>query len=101
MHKFIVRTNHLAITYKYLKHLKNLLKTRIGRWALKLQEYDCKILYRAGSKNVIADCLSRKLFEKVLDTTEIVEIPTFGVTAECTEQKILKLVITGSIKGSL
>ncbi len=75
MRKFVIRTDHLALIY--LQNLKDPIKHRIGRWALKLQEFECDIIYRPGPKNVIADALSRNPWEKPLDTTEILEIPTF------------------------
>jgi len=80
LRKFIVRTDHLALTY--LQNLKNPIKTRIGRWALKLQEFDCEIIYQPGSIIKVADCLSRNPFEKVLDTANTLDIPTFMCTEE-------------------
>ena len=77
MRKFIIRTDHLALTY--LNNLKDPIKTRIGRWALKLQEFDCEIIYKPGPKNVVADALSRNCFEKPLNTAKILEIPTFPI----------------------
>ena len=90
MRKFVVRTDHLALLY--LQNLKDPIKTRIGRWALKLQEFDCKIEYRPGPKNVVADALSRNCFEKPLKTKDILEVPTFSVerthkSEVCTEQQ--------------
>jgi len=33
------------------------------RWKLQLLEYDCKIIYKKGSQNVVADALSRIVVE--------------------------------------
>ena len=33
---------------------------KLSRWALQLQEFDFKILYRKGSQNINADAFSRK-----------------------------------------
>ena len=79
MRKFIIRTDHLALIY--LNNLKDPIKTRIGRWALKLQEFDCQIVYQPGPKNVVADALSRNPWEKPLDTQEVLEIPTFSLAS--------------------
>jgi len=88
LRKFIVRTDHLALTY--LQNLKNPIKTRIGRWALKLQEFDCEIIYQPGTINKVADCLSRNPFEKALDTANTLDIPTFSCLQECSNETDLK-----------
>jgi len=75
MRKFVIRTDHIALIY--LNEVKDPLKTRIARWALKLQEFECDIIYRPGPRNVIADALSRNPWERPLDTAKVLEIPTF------------------------
>ena len=53
---FSVYTDHRPITF--LKSIRNP-KGRIARSITRLQEYDFKLLYRRGSDNQVADCLSR------------------------------------------
>lgn len=52
-------TDHKAIVWlRNFKHTNN----RLLRWALRLQEYDFEIIYKEGSKNTAADCLSRRSY---------------------------------------
>ncbi len=55
-HKFLIRTDHLAL--KYLMTTKDL-QGRLARWALKIMEYDFDIDYIKGKDNKVADALSR------------------------------------------
>ena len=77
MRKVILRTDHLALIC--LNNLEDPIKTRIGRLALKLQKFECQIVYQSGPKNVVADALSRNPLEKPLDTQEVLEILTFSL----------------------
>ena len=54
--KVIVFTDHSAI--KYLMTKKDA-KPRLIRWVLVLQEFDVEIQDKKGSKNMVADHLSR------------------------------------------
>ncbi len=54
--KFIIRTDHKPIVY--LKNFKNP-QGRLARWILFLNNYDSKIQHIEGSKNNVADYLSR------------------------------------------
>lgn len=53
---FRVITDHSSLLW--LKNLKDP-QSRLARWALKLQQYDCEFIHRKGKLNVIADALSR------------------------------------------
>ena len=52
--KIKVYTDHNPLTF--LKTMKNKIKIR---WSLALQEYNLEIQHIPGSKNVVADALSR------------------------------------------
>lgn len=53
---FTVITDHQAL--KWLNNLKDP-QGRLGRWVLKLQQYDFDIQHRPGKQNLAADALSR------------------------------------------
>jgi len=74
---FVIRTDHIALIQ--LKQSKDPIKTRIARWGLKLQEFECEIIHRPGKYNLLADALSRNPYDKPLQTEDILDIPTFAI----------------------
>lgn len=52
---FILMTDHKPLQWLFAQKMEGLL----CRWALAMQEYDFKIVYRQGSQNANADALSR------------------------------------------
>ena len=55
------------------------LAPRIGRWWIQLQEYDCTIEYRPGSKMSHADALSRNAISDINNAKEIQDIGIFRI----------------------
>lgn len=56
--KFSVVCDHYSL--QWLDNLKNP-QGRLGRWALRLQQFDYKVIHRKGRDNVVADALSRSV----------------------------------------
>ena len=54
--KVIIYSDHAALKYLFSKKDA---KSRLIRWILLLQEFDIEIWDKKGSKNVVADHLSR------------------------------------------
>ena len=52
----MVRTDHKPLIYIF-KNAEG--KSKLARWALKLQRFDLQVEYVAGKVNVLADFLSR------------------------------------------
>jgi RNase H-like domain found in reverse transcriptase/Integrase zinc binding domain/Reverse transcriptase (RNA-dependent DNA polymerase) len=74
--RFTIITDHRALVW--LKTCRDPINTRIARWALKLQEFDCDIKFRAGILNWDGDGLSRNPLDKLPEENEdLIEIPTF------------------------
>jgi len=54
--KFTVMTDHKPLGHLFTSEMRN---ARVQRWAIMLDEYGCDVQYIRGSKNVVADALSR------------------------------------------
>jgi hypothetical protein len=54
---FQIITDHLTLSY--LKSMRLSGNSRLARWALALQPYQYRVCYRKGSRNQLADALSR------------------------------------------
>lgn len=73
---FRVRTDHkpLVHLFKGGKGLESSVTPRISRWMLSVLEYNFEVEYVRGSRNVVADCLSRMPIEAIeIDLNEVVE----------------------------
>jgi len=76
--KFDVITDHRALTW--LTTLKDP-KGRLARWALRLQGFNYKIIYRPGSVNYVPDMLSRNPVQKD-DSTFLPELFSIEMNEE-------------------
>lgn len=56
--KFIVRSDHFSSTY--IKNLKSSSNSKLLRYSLLLSQYDFDIEHVKGTKNLIADSISRR-----------------------------------------
>ena len=54
--EFTVFTDHRSLEWLQQTRFNN---PKVERWALRLQEFRFRIVYKEGEKNVVADCLSR------------------------------------------
>ncbi|XP_051156206.1 uncharacterized protein LOC127278513 [Leptopilina boulardi] len=74
--RFIIVTDHRALVW--LNQLKDpTINSRLARWKIKLQDYDCEIIHRPGRVNSNADALSRNQIFKKLE---------FNLTGEFNEK---------------
>ena len=66
--KLYLQTDHKNITW--LGSMKNF-SGRLGRWVLRLSEYNAEVAYRKGAYLYVADCLSRNsLKDECADETD-------------------------------
>ena len=72
--KFLLRTDHQALTILLTTKGNNRAGLRVARLSARLIEFDYEVQYRAGTLNNIAYCLSRlPLLATDMDYTETVE----------------------------
>jgi hypothetical protein len=70
---FQIKTDHLTLSY--LKSMRLSGNSRLARWALALQPYQYRVCYRKGSRNQLADALSRDENAPVVPQEEQPTIP--------------------------
>jgi len=68
---FTIETDHISL--KYLKDLK-LGNSRLIRWSLLLSMYQYDIRHVSGKSNTLADCLSRRSYDKETDETPLMDV---------------------------
>src|SRR5271163_3320866 len=73
-HTTMIYSDHANLTYF---RLPQTLSHRQARWALYVSEFDLKLVHIAGSKNVLADALSRRpdLCPDDIDNKDVVALP--------------------------
>jgi hypothetical protein len=69
---FVVRSDHLALTY--LSSLKYSTNAKLQRYALLLSDFQLKVEYKKGKSHTLADSLSRKPFSEA-EKAEAEQIP--------------------------
>ena len=67
--KFLVHTDHKSLEWLQSTRFDN---SKVERWALRLQEFHFDIVYKKGSDNVVADCLSRSCAAQLLPNSRVV-----------------------------
>ncbi|KAL1259031.1 hypothetical protein QQF64_009608 [Cirrhinus molitorella] len=72
-HCFILRTDHQALTTLLTTKGMGRAGMQIARWAARLLCFDYNVVYRPGSLNYTADCLSRLLIPAPVDSSADVE----------------------------
>lgn len=74
--RFVIKTDCNSLK---LLASKRDLKPRVGRWFVRLSEFDYVIDYQKGECNSVADALSRSPVEEAVET-EVVGLPVLGIT---------------------
>ena len=87
--RFIVYTDHKPIISLFIREMNN---TKIQRWAIELEEFDCEIRYKKGSENIRADFLSRIRHPDITEAIDIaaIDIELDGNNGDIDEISTLK-----------
>ena len=78
---FVLQSDHHSLQWLLeLKHPQG----KFARWIEKLSEYELKVVYLPGAKNVVADCLSRHTpaESKVEESCQRIEVEESQIAAE-------------------
>lgn len=91
--KFSVICDHYSL--QWLDNLKNP-QGRLGRWALRLQQFDYKIIHRKGRDNIVADTLSRS----VPISCDIINLDSedFSQTRDLWYKNLRRQIVENSLK---
>lgn len=74
----LIKSDHKPLSF-ILNH--NVINDTLSRWVVELNSFDCAVEYIKGSRNLVADCLSRidnpkvKFVDDTPETEDIVEFP--------------------------
>lgn len=89
--KITIITDHYSLLW--LDNLKDP-SSRLGRWAQRLQQFDCTIEHRKGKENVVPDMLSRAVDDRgkgeinLLKADDIKDIWYRGMLKEITDRPL-------------
>ncbi|MBW0543452.1 hypothetical protein O181_083167, partial [Austropuccinia psidii MF-1] len=87
-YRFTVMTDHSSL--KWLDNLRDPVG-RLGRWAVRLQQYDYKIVHRKGKENEAPDALSRApVVEDAMQDVPIVDL--ISITEDIGDQWYVKMM---------
>ena len=81
---FTVYTDHKAL--QWLNNMKDPF-SRLGRWALKLHDYQYHVIHKDGKNNKHADALSRRPYDDSGTSVTAVNTITQGLTSHCQGQE--------------
>ena len=94
--RFTVITDHASLLW--LHRLKDP-QGRLGRWQLRLQQFDYHLVHRKGKDHVVPDFLSRSVPVSV-ESVDILNPPDFGLTTDKWYLTMLEKVSQHPIKFS-
>jgi hypothetical protein len=94
---FQIVTDHLTLSY--LKSMRLSGNSRLARWALALQPYQYRVCYKKGSRNLLADALSRD--ENAPVVPQEVQPTTPQRANETPEQRIARTLIEFDFADSI